>query len=239
MDLSRNEIGNHAPDHRMKILALENSSARGSVALLDHSQEPIVFEHQSDRKHSGAFFQSLERLSDRFRDADAIVVGLGPGSYAGIRIAISSAIGLSFGGGTGSVPSQDFGRHGGRPSRLIGYPSICAIESDDYCVIGDARRESFFLARIRKNEIVEGIDLFSKAALSARLEKMAAAIPVYSSETLLQFPRAIVRYPSALMLAKLIQSGVVHASRTPLEPIYLREPHITTPNDKRNVSLLG
>ena len=208
----------------MKILALENSTTHGSVAFLDDSHDPIVFDYQNDRKHSGAFFQSLQRLSDRFRDADSIVVGLGPGSYAGVRIAIATAIGLQAGTG----------------AQLFGLPSICAIDpsTDEYCVIGDARREILF-ARIRANEIVDEIDLYSEAELHARLENVDRETPVYSSETLLQFPQAIVRYPSALLLAKLIQRGVVHASETPLQPIYLREPHITIPNDKRNLSMLG
>jgi len=209
----------------MKILALENSTAHGSVALLDDSQEPIVFDYQNDRKHSGAFFQSLERLSDRFRDADSIVVGLGPGSYAGVRIAVATAIGLQAGTG----------------ARLLGVPSICAIDvsTGEYCVVGDARRETFFFARIRSNEILGEIELCSVAELGTRLENLDREIPVYSSETLLQFPRAIVRYPSALVLGKLIQRGVVRASETPFQPIYLREPHITIPNDKRNLSMLG
>jgi tRNA threonylcarbamoyladenosine biosynthesis protein TsaB len=209
----------------MKILALENSTARGSVAFLDDRSAPIVFDYQNDRKHSGAFFQSVERLSDRVRDADSIVVGLGPGSYAGVRIAIATAIGLQTGTG----------------AQLFGLPSICAIDSstDEYCVVGDARRESFFFARIRGNEISDGIDLCSNAELRARLEDVDRETPVYSSETLLQFPPTIVRYPSALLLAKLIQRGVVHASERSLQPIYLREPHITIPNDKRDLSMLG
>src|ERR1041385_5052514 len=78
----------------MKILALENSTKQGSIAFLGEESEPIVFEFSNDRKHSGAFFQSLESLSHRFRKIDSIIVGLGPGSYVGIRIAIGAAIGL-------------------------------------------------------------------------------------------------------------------------------------------------
>ena len=209
----------------MKILALENSTAHGSIAFLDDERTPIVCDYQNDRKHSGAFFQSLERLSDRFREADSIVVGLGPGSYAGVRIAIATAIGLQAGIG----------------AKLFGLPSICAIDpaTDDYCVIGDARRESFFFARIRVNEIVDEIELHSEADLRARLKNVDRETPGYSSEALPQFPQAAVRYPSALLLAQLFQRGVVHASETLLQPIYLREPHITIPNDKRHISILG
>ncbi len=199
----------------MKILALENSSAQGSVAWLEDDREPIVLEFPNDRKHSGPFFHSLESSSDRFRDLNFIVVGLGPGSYAGIRIAIGAAIGLESSSG----------------ARLLGLPSICALatEESEYCVVGDARRQSFFFARIRANEIVEGLDLYNEAELRARLEKLNPNIPIYSSETLAQFEQTLVRYPSALVLAGLMQRGARNPSPAPLEPIYLRAPHITVP----------
>src|SRR2546428_4459470 len=155
LDLLRNEIGNRARhQHKqavMKLLALENSSAQGSVAWLEDDREPTVFEFPNDRKHSGAFFQSLQRFSERFHDLNSIVVGLGPGSYAGARIAISAAIGLQSSSG----------------ARLLGLPSICALatEANEYCVLGDARRQSLFFARIDANEIVEGVDLYDEAEL--------------------------------------------------------------------------
>src|SRR5207244_6693418 len=106
----------------MKILALELSSARGGLALRDDEKEEFFREWANDRKNSGPFFEYLAEVQKEFGKPDTIIVGLGPGSYAGTRIAISAAVGLSF-GGTGSVPS---GRHGGRPSiRLVGFPSIC------------------------------------------------------------------------------------------------------------------
>src|ERR1700737_2068482 len=119
----------------MKILALELSSARGNLAWRDRHDADFSREWQNDRKNSGQFFEYLVEVQKQFGKPDAIIVGLGPGSYAGTRISISAAIGLSMTGGTGSVPSDEkiklMGRHEGRPSiRLIGFPSICAIECD-------------------------------------------------------------------------------------------------------------
>ena len=118
----------------MKILALELSSTRGSIALLDGGKLEFDVEWPNDRKNSGPFFEHLAEVQKQTGKAETIVVGLGPGSYAGTRIAISAAIGLQ-------VASR---------ARLVGYPSICAIECDapEYCVIGDARRNSFFYARV-------------------------------------------------------------------------------------------
>src|SRR3989441_5912917 len=130
----------------MKILALELSTARGGLAWLDHDAE-LAREWPNERKNSGALFENLDAVTKKFGVPETIIVGLGPGSYAGTRIAISAAIGLQ-------VSCN---------AHLIGYPSICAMESDaqEYYVLGDARRESFFFARVVRNELLEGPVLFS------------------------------------------------------------------------------
>lgn len=54
-------------------------------------------------------------------------------------------------------------------------------------------------------------------------------LPVYSAETLPQFSQARIAYPSAVRLAQLAQHPAADKLGPPLEPIYLREPHITQP----------
>jgi tRNA threonylcarbamoyladenosine biosynthesis protein TsaB len=198
----------------MKTLALELSTSRGSMTWLDGEIE-FTREWPNDRKNSSAFFQNLQAMRTKFGAPETIVVGRGPGSYAGTRIAISAAIGIQL--------SCD--------ARLIGYPSICAMESDaqEYSAIGDARRKSFFFARIFKNEVIEGPTLFSELELKARLELVEPATPAFSSELLPQFHPIVISFPSALILARLAQNSRRSFSLPPLEPIYLREPHITMP----------
>ena len=198
----------------MKILALELSTSRGSLAWQDGEIE-FTREWPNDRKNSAAFFESLQAVRGKFGAPETIVVGLGPGSYAGTRIAISAAIGIQLSCG----------------ARLIGYPSICAIQCDaqEYCAIGDARRKSFFFARILENEVIEGPMLFSEAELKAKLESIDSATPVFSSELLPQFQRPVVSFPTALILARLAKEPRRRFCLPPLEPFYLREPHITMP----------
>ena len=199
----------------MRVLALELSSARGSLALLDTDQIEFFREWPNDRKNSGPFFEHLAEVQKKFRKSDTIIVGLGPGSYAGTRIAISAAIGLQ-------IASQ---------SRLIGFPSICAIECDaaEYYVIGDARRRSFFFARVRENDLIEGPTLMSEAQLREKLDKLDRKMSIFTTEKLPQFERAELRYPSAKLLAKFASDLKRNFTEPPLEPIYLREPHITVP----------
>ena len=198
----------------MKTLAFELSTSRGSLAWLENEIE-FTREWPHDRKNSAAFFDNLEAVRGKFGAPQTIIVGLGPGSYAGIRIAISAAIGIQL----------------SCAARLIGYPSICAIDCDaeEYCVIGDARRESFFFARIVRNKVIEGPSLFSELGLKAKLETLNAATPVFSLESIARFHRAVIWRPSALVLARLAKESGRSFCLPPLEPIYLREPHITIP----------
>jgi tRNA threonylcarbamoyladenosine biosynthesis protein TsaB len=201
----------------MKTLALEMSTARGSIAL--HDGEAALFEASfaADRKHSGAFFENVELCLERAGRPQRIVVGLGPGSYAGVRIAIATALGL----------------RSAINAKLTGIPSICAldVEAGEYCVVGDARRQSFFFAQVYDRRLIEEPFLESKRELEARLKKLT--IPAFASENLPEFPTLKLAWPTAARLAEIAAgSGRENADAQSLEPIYLRPPHITTPKQK-------
>jgi len=197
----------------MKILALELSTARGSLVWLDKQVEEAR-DWPNDRKNSSTFFENMESVTKRFGVPERIIVGLGPGSYAGTRIAISAAIGLHVASG----------------ATLIGYPSICAFAGPtEYCVIGDARRKAFFIARVSGNDLIEGPKLLAAAELEEEIDDLDPRLSIFCSEPLLQFPRAVIAYPSASILARLACEAQRRFSLPPLSPIYLREPHITMP----------
>jgi tRNA threonylcarbamoyl adenosine modification protein YeaZ len=197
----------------MKVLALELSSSRGSIALRVGAEEVFAVEFANDRKHSGLFFTNLQRAIAEHGNPDQIAVGLGPGSYAGTRIAIAAAIGLQAVSG----------------ATLIGVPSLCALPTDaaEYAVIGDARRQSFFFARVGQRDVIEGPALWSETELRARTSEVD--VPVFTSEPLLRFPDAQVMHPSASLIVEVVLAGCTDMTSAPLEPIYLREPHITRP----------
>ena len=199
----------------MKVLGLEMSSPEGSIAWCESGEELRSVRFPNDRKNSGLFFESLQECLLRFGNPDRIVVGLGPGSYAGTRIAIATATGLSAASG----------------AQLIGVASLCAmeIEANPYAVIGDARRQAYFFARVSDRRCVDGPHLYVESELLARLREIHC--PVLTTESLPLVPRALIAQPSALILTQCATE--MEAAAHPLEPIYLREPHITYPKAAR------
>ncbi|MGI9087801.1 MAG: tRNA (adenosine(37)-N6)-threonylcarbamoyltransferase complex dimerization subunit type 1 TsaB [Chthoniobacterales bacterium] len=197
----------------MNILALELSSGWGSIAWMENKKEIFAAEFANDRKHSGLFFENLERALAHGRPPERIVVGLGPGSYAGTRIAIATATGLQAATG----------------AELIGLPSLCAMptEDADYAVLGDARRQSFFFARVLRRRCVEGPLLFTADELSERLENVR--VPIFSAEPLPAFPSVLLNHPVARILGTITAEEWPASTNVPLEPMYLREAHITQP----------
>ena len=103
----------------------------------------------------------VERLD--LGDIGRIVVGTGPGSFAGIRSALAFAQGFSL----------------GRSCEVLGLPSACAIaaqvyRSDPQCrrlaVVGDSRRGMAWVA------LFEGFDLV-REVFQVPQSELAAAVP--------------------------------------------------------------
>jgi tRNA threonylcarbamoyl adenosine modification protein YeaZ len=195
----------------MKVLALELSSPVGSMAFCDEQGERQFVTFPADRKNSGLFYENLQAIYEASPLPDLIVVGLGPGSYAGVRIAIATAIGLRIASG----------------ARLRGLPSISAVDRREYFFIGDARRNAFVFAQVVDGRFVEGPMLMSEPELRSKLEA-AGKGPIIATQPLPQFENIIVEHPSALRLLQLAlrpDEGVEES----LEPIYLRSSYITAP----------
>jgi tRNA A37 threonylcarbamoyladenosine modification protein TsaB len=133
-----------------------------------------------------------------------------------VRIAISAAIGLSM----------------ALKAELVGLVSAAALEVSEaeYAMIGDARRGAFYYAEVRAGECVAGPLLLNAEALSAKLAE--SALPVFTDAPIEAFPQADLSFPSASRLARLAAEDRGIIQRKILEPLYLRDPHITPPKAK-------
>ena len=195
----------------MNILALELSSPVGSLAFCGENGAPVFKVFPADRKDSGLFYENLESTLAESGKPEVIVVGVGPGSYAGVRIAIATALGLKAATG----------------ARLVGVPSICAVPRPEYVIVGDARRNSFFFAHVSGGRCAQGPTLATEKEIVSKLQE-SSELPRIATQPLPQFADVIVEHPSALRLAELALEMEIEDAEE-LEPIYLRAPYITVP----------
>ena len=197
----------------MTLLGFDLSTRCGTIALVKGDRVLCARDWPNDRRNSAPFFAALDEIIREHGAPEAILVGLGPGSYTGTRIAISAAIGLQ--ATTGAA--------------LTGLSSLSGIsEENEYIVIGDAKRASFFFATISGGLFATEAELLSQNEMKERISSITT-IPIYTSDELPQFTGVQLRFPSARLLCLRAERFPQDLARAPLAPIYLREPHITTP----------
>lgn len=207
------------------ILALETSTRRATLAIYDRGSGRVVDQatFTTDRAHNAAIFAPLSQLVEKYRDElTGIVVGLGPGSYGGVRVGLAVANGLSVAMG---LP-------------VIGGNSLEAWETvdDSYLVVGDARRGSYFFAVVRDRRLQGEPELVDDAELDGFLAPLLAeglAVHTCDGKVVERVARAILSYPEAGRLAARYRDADLSGlAQTALEPVYLRAPYITVPKAK-------
>lgn len=87
----------------MKILGIETSAQVGSLALVEDEHFVAQGDIDSSLNHSAGLIPVLEGiLRDagwKIKDLEGIGVGLGPGSFTGIRVGLAAGQGIAFGTG--------------------------------------------------------------------------------------------------------------------------------------------
>jgi tRNA threonylcarbamoyladenosine biosynthesis protein TsaB len=184
-------------------LIIENSGPTGTLVL---ARDRAILLEQSFRG-SAELAVLADSAFKRVGQVDEIVVGIGPGSYTGLRVAVATARGLKL-----ALGCRTFGC-----SSVLGYPE------ENYLVVGDARRGSFFLAEIRAGKLVELPRLVPKAEVEAEISKARLA-PIFATSPMAELPGIEVELPNARHLL-----GRDESYEELGEPIYLKEPHITQP----------
>lgn len=206
------------------ILAFETSTRQATLAVYDRQRGELVREiaFTTDRAHNAVVFGPVETLLDEWKDElEGIVVGLGPGSYGGVRVGLSVANGLSIALG---LP-------------VAGVSSLVAWDSpvDSYLVVGDAKRGSFFVAEIRDRRLIGEPDLVDAAVFPEHRASLDPKLSILTPDAKVAetVSGAILSYPLASSLAARTSLEVFSFGDegAPLEPHYLRAPYITTPKE--------
>ncbi|MEO7933122.1 MAG: tRNA (adenosine(37)-N6)-threonylcarbamoyltransferase complex dimerization subunit type 1 TsaB [Chthoniobacterales bacterium] len=188
----------------MNRLVIESSTAQASVALFSGSELLVEEVFPSGRGPVSQFFSILERTLKLVDQLDELVVGVGPGSYSGIRIGISAAIGLQL----------------AREIPAMGIVSLLGFEGDNYQVVLDARGSSTF-AKVANGMLVAAPENCTREEM---LEKIDSSWITFSPDEIgdLSLTKS---FPLASMLGKRVLAGGVIP--LPLQPLYLKKPHIT------------
>jgi tRNA threonylcarbamoyl adenosine modification protein YeaZ len=202
----------------MKILALEFSSPQRSVAVLDsHAHVTEVVENRS------AANAPLTMIDEALREAklereqiECLAVGLGPGSYTGIRGAISIAQGWQL----------------ARRVKLIGVSSAETIAAQAQAdgatgrvhVIIDAQREELYLATYELTpDRVHEIEPLKIVTLPAARQRMESGGVLIGPEVSRWFATGKIVFPRAATLGRIALNRTDFIAGEKLEPIYLRE----------------
>lgn len=204
------------------ILCIETSTPRASLAVRDPDSGETVRKEEftTDRAHNAVIFSPVEEILGEYRaELQGSVVGLGPGSYGGIRVGIAVANGLGL---ALEIPT-------------LGVSSLEAwdVESDSHIILGDARRGSFFLAEIENRKLVGEPKLVESENIDSHLvSARERGLRQYTSDRKVadKVNGVELAFPSAERLPLLPISDF--PDPLPLEPHYLRAPYITTPKKR-------
>ena len=85
----------------MKIILIETSTSLCSAAIAEDGAIVAVRESAGTREHASLTAPFVKEMLDerglKAQDCDAVCVSMGPGSYTGLRVGVSTAKGLCFG----------------------------------------------------------------------------------------------------------------------------------------------
>ena len=206
----------------MKILALEFSSSQRSVAVLSFDSAGKLFAEGEAIESGGRQTRAIGMIEAALRQAgiarehiERLAIGLGPGSYHGIRTAIALAQGWQLATNVQviGISSADVLAEQARLQGLTG----------DLDIVIDAQRNEFYVARYSV-----ACDRFAETAplrLAARQEidsSFSRGATLLGPDLATSLPPARPLFPVAATLARLAATRTSASNPTNLEPIYLR-----------------
>ena len=130
----------------MLILGIETATWVGSVGLMEDRQVVAAHTWGTGRTHTETLVPTIHRMMGDVRrtptDLDGVAVSIGPGSFTGLRIGLSTAKGLCFALGCPLVPVPTLDA---LASRMLfsKYPVCCML---------DARKQEVYAAAYDTSE---------------------------------------------------------------------------------------
>lgn len=140
-----------------KILSIESSTNVCSVAIHEQANLVASQNYHLDHSHSSLLPEIIRQLlincETKLEDLDAVAISIGPGSYTGLRIGVSTAKGLAFANKTPllaldtlSIMCESIDSEMLPPGSLL-CPMIDARRMEVYCSVQDINRQILWNSR--------------------------------------------------------------------------------------------
>ena len=130
-----------------RIILIETSTALCSAAIAEKGRIVSYRESTEDRQHASltAVFidEMLRETGYSVKDCDAVCVSMGPGSYTGLRVGVSTAKGLCFGAGI--------------PLLAVGTLEILARQASDEGLVPEGCRYIVPMIDARRMEVYSAV----------------------------------------------------------------------------------
>jgi tRNA threonylcarbamoyl adenosine modification protein YeaZ len=214
------------------VLAIDTSSAAVTAAVVDvdHAVRAVARRVTVDARAHGerlapSIADCLAEADAKPADLGAIVAGLGPGPFTGLRVGLVTAAAMSDALG---IPAYGV-------CSLDGIAG--ALDEARLLVAGDARRREVFWARYVDGVRVDGPHVDRPAEVSTVDSAAMAGAGARLYADVLGLPLRDVDYPDLAALVRVaadrIRGG---ADPDPLTPLYLRRPDTAEPHAPKAVS---
>jgi tRNA threonylcarbamoyladenosine biosynthesis protein TsaB len=189
-------------------LAFETSASMGSIALGNEKVVVQSMEFTAPKRHSASLFPALVRLGIPRLTLRRIIVGIGPGSFSGIRVSLAAAQGIALVQG---VP-------------VVGISSAYSVAWQHrnvtrLGVFADAKRGEIFCTAFKQGELERETYLIPASEIEDHASQFTLAV---SAEPLPGIAQRV--HPRAGDLLALPETLPGWVTGQPLEPIYLRGP---------------
>ena len=223
------------------LLAIDTSTSYASIALVDQQRVVVELSWDVGQRHSAELFERLDWLFATGRTApamlDGIAVATGPGSFNGVRVAVTTAKTLAFAHG---LPL-----YGHSTLDVIAWGQAAA-QSPVWALL-EAGRGQLYAAEYRSPSEspigwapVRGYRILTPGELGEAIGQPVLFCGEWREETRVAISAAVGRRARfapawgnrrAIWLAQLALARAVNGSpdaAAVLEPLYLRRPSITT-----------
>ncbi|MDD7917882.1 tRNA (adenosine(37)-N6)-threonylcarbamoyltransferase complex dimerization subunit type 1 TsaB [Actinomycetospora callitridis] len=236
----------------MLVLALDTATARitAGVVELDPDGPPVTLAARDGvgaRAHAEllapAVRDALAEAGRTRRDLDAVVAGLGPGPFTGLRVGLVTAAAM---GDALGIPVHGVGTHDAMaadlPGRVLsegsGSPIGVLPPPLRVLVVTDARRREVYWSLVVDGVRTHGPEVVAPAVLAERLENDLGPVDRIVGDAAAQIG-AEVEVPGptpaglVAVAAAALRTGTTPA---PLAPLYLRRPDAVPPGAPKTVT---